>query len=279
MNSEFNKFYAQFVKQLDQAKKAKKPQEFQKLLDVVEPQWQAEEQELFIEFCIQKAGIYALFGENLGIDDWMQKAVQFTAVAHRADVYFQWINLYWSLAKAVSDQAKLQAVLASLFNISVQAEQLEMGKYDVYAFQSVRAFAMAALGKHADLNNYLKNLKWKAVPAKLINDKNKLGYFYAHIYKMLVAVLEIRNQKVLKQILYVITIDDALLLSDIPVFRQFNTIVMDVADMRPEFAHDFNTFYQLRKKWAGFLPNFSLFTMMIEEENVKGLDLFFKGLD
>jgi len=279
MMSEFKAFYSEYTLQLEKAKKAKRPQGFQKLLDVVEPKWQAEEQELFVAYCIHKAGIFALFGENLGIDDWMQKAVQFSNTKQRTDVYFQWINLYWSLAKAVSDQAKLQAVFASLFNISVQAEQLEMGKYDVYAFQSVRAFAMAALGKHADLNNYLKNLKWKAVPAKLINDKNKLGYFYAHIYKMLVAVLEIRNQEVLKQILHVITIDDALLLSDTPVFRMFNTIVMDVADMRPEFAHDFNTFYQLRKKWAGFLPNFSLFTMMIEEENVKGLDLFFKGLD
>lgn len=279
MMSNFREFYTEFLIKLDKAKEAKKPQEFQMLLDVVEPKWQADEQEIFVAFCFKKAGIYALFGESSGIDDWMQKAVQFSNVEYRVTAYFQWINLYWSLAKAVSDQAKLQAIFASLFNISVQAEQLQMGKYDTYAFQSVRAFTMAALGKHTDLNNYLNNLNWKAVPTKLINDNSKLTYFYAHLYKMLVAVLEIRNEEVLKRLLQIITIDDALLLTDVPIFRKFNTIVMDIADMRPEFAYDFNTFYQLRKKWAGFLPNFSLFTMMIEEENVKGLDLFFKGLD
>ena len=278
MNSDFKSFYEQFTAQLDQARQANNPKDFQQLLDVVEPKWHKDEQALFVAFCIKKAGVYALFGESLGIDDWMQKAVQFSEPTQRVGCYFQWINLYWSLAKAVSDQAKLQAVFSSLFNISTQALRMDIGKYDSYALQSVRAFSLAALGKHNDLKNYLNNLKWKAVPTILIKDKTKLVYFYAHIYKLLVAAIEIRDEEILKRIFHLITIDDALLLSDAPMFRKFNTVVMDIADMRMEFAHDFNAFYQLRKKWAGFLPNFSLFTLMIEEENIKGLDLFFKGL-
>jgi len=279
MTNDFTNFYKQFIDQLEEARKANNPKGFQSLLDVVEPKWQADEQSLFVEFCIKKAGVFALFGESSGIDDWMQKAVQFSEPKQKSECYFQWINLYWRLAKAVGDQAKLQAVFAALYNISTQALRLDMGKYDSYALQSVRAFSLAALGKHTDLYNYLKNLKWKAVPTTLIKDKTKLVYFYAHIYKMLVAAIEIRNEDILKRILHLITIDDALLLSDVPMFRKFNTVVMDIADMRTEFAYDFNTFYQLRKKWSGFLPNFSLFTVMIEEENVKGLDLFFKGME
>jgi hypothetical protein len=75
-----------------------------------------------------------------------------------------------------------------------------------------------------------------------------------------------------------ITIDDYLMKSPSPLFRKFNQVVMDLTDIRPEMAADFNYFYEMRKKWAGFLPNFSLFSMMIEEENTKGLELFFGAL-
>jgi len=52
-----------------------------------------------------------------------------------------------------------------------------------------------------------------------------------------------------------------------------------LADIRAEMAADFNYLYEMRKKWSGFLPNFSLFSMMIEEENTKGLELFFGALN
>jgi len=275
----FSSFYSEFVKQLEQARRSNNPTSFNKLLNVIEPNWVKEEQDVFVNYCINKAGIYALFGENQDMDNWMQKAIQFTQEDLRRDVYFQWINLYWSLTKVVQDQAKLQALFSSLFNVSSQAILQKIGKYDILAFQSVKAFTLASLGKHSELESYFDSLKFEAVPTKLLNNKNKLIHFYSHIFKLLVAALEIRNEKYVTTILQMITIDDALMLSSIPLFRKFNTVVMDIADMRSEFAIDFNTFYQLRKKWAGFLPNFSLFTMMIEEENIKGLNLFFKAMD
>jgi hypothetical protein len=277
--SDFKPFYTEFISKLAEAKSKNNPKEFQNLLYVVEPQWEAADQSYYVEYCQTKAGIFALFGENLDLDDWMQKALQFSEEKQRVEIYFKWINLYWNLAKAVNDQAKLQAIFSSLFNVSSQAEKLDMGKYDVFAFQSVRAFALAALGKHAELSEYFSSLKWEAIPTKLINNPLKLKYFYSQIYKMLIAALEIRSEKYLTSILQMITIDDALMVSNAPLFRKFNTVVMDIADIRGELATDFNSFYQLRKKWAGFLPNFSLFTMMIEEENQKGLDLFFKGME
>ncbi len=277
--SDFKSFYTEFISQLSQAKSQNNPKAFQKLLTVIEPNWESDDQNYYVEYCITKAGLFALFGENLDMDNWMQKALQYSEKNQRVDVYFNWITLYWSLAKALSDQAKLQAIFSSLYNVSTQAEKLEMGKYDIYAFQSVKAFSLAALGKHAELDEYFNSLTFLPIPTKFLNDNNKLRYFYSQIYKMLIAALEIRSEKHLYRILQMITIDDALMMSKDPLFRKFNTIVMDIADMRSELAVDFNTFYQLRKKWAGFLPNFSLFTMMIEEENLKGLDLFFKGME
>lgn len=275
----FTSFYTEFIKQLEKARKSNNPTTFNKLLNIIEPDWVKEEQDIYVKYCINKAGIYALFGENLDMDNWMQKAVQFAQANQREDVYFQWISLYWSLTKAVQDQAKLQALFSSLFNVSSQALLQKAGKYDILAFQSVKALTLAALGKHSELESYFNSLKFQPVPTKLLNNKNKLVYFYSHIFKLLVAALEMRNEKYVTKILQMITIDDALMMSSNPLFRKFNTVVMDIADMRSEFAIDFNAFYQLRKKWAGFLPNFSLFTMMIEEENIKGLNLFFKALD
>lgn len=277
--SDFKFFYYEFLKQLEQARKTNNPANFNSLLKVIEPDWNKDEQGLYVSYCMSKAGIYALFGESLDMDDWMQKALQFTGEEDRAKVYFQWISLYWSLAKAVKDQAKLQAIFSSLFNVSSQAILQKVSKYDLFAFQSIRAFTLAALGKHGELEEYFSTIKWQLVPTKLLNDKTKLIYFYSHIYKILIAALEIRSKKYVAKTLQMITIDDALMLSKDPLFRKFNTVIMDIADMRTELAIDFNTFYQLRKKWAGFLPNFSLFTMMIEEENIKGLDLFFKGME
>jgi len=277
--SDFKEFYNRFSAQLIEARKQNNPSDFRSLLYVVEPDWDTEDQPIFVEYSITKAGLFALFGESLDIDDWMLKALSFSKENERTEVYFKWINLYWKLAQAISDQAKLQAAFSSLYNISSQALEMKLGKYDEFAFQSVRVFTLAALGKHEVLEEELSKLKWEPIPPKLLQDKEKLNYFYLHFYKVLIAALEIRSELYVSKALFMITIDDSLILSKAPLSRIFNTVVMDIADMRPEFAADFNTFYQLRKKWAGFLPNFSLFTMMIEEENLKGLDYFFKGFE
>lgn len=277
--NDFTAFYNEFLRQLELARKSNNSSDFQKLLKVVEPEWKLEEQELYVGYCIHKAGIYALFGESIDLDDWMQKALQFSDHELLTDVYAKWINLYWSLAKAVRDQSKITAIFSSLYNISTKALKLEMGKFDRYSFISIRAFSLAALGKHSELEEYLSSIKWNEIPVKLFNDKTKLGHLYTHLYKLLISALEIRDEKILNEILKMVSIDDGIIMSKSPLFRKFNTVVMDLSDLRPEFAADFNSFYKLRKKWAGYLPNFSLFTMMIEEENSKGLDLFFKGME
>jgi len=277
--NDFSSFYEQFVQQLSNAKANNTPREFQLLLNVVEPDWRENEKELYVDYCIKKAGIFALFGETLDMDAWMQKALQFGSKQEQTSIYFQWADLYWSLCKSVDNQPQLTAMFSGLFNVSTRALKLKHGLYDTLAFQSLRAFSLAAFGKHSEVEQYLSGLSWKPVPARLLNNKNALTRFYMHIYKMLVAALEIRSAHLMTQILHMITMDDALMLSAVPLYKKFNTVVIDIADMRPEFAVDFNTFYQLRKKWAGFLPNFGLFTMAIEEENTKGLNLFFSAMN
>ena len=277
--SDFKNFYQQFVKRLNQARINNNPKEFQDLFLVVEPQWTEEDKPLFVEYCLKKAGIFALFGETLDVDNWMQKALQFSETASVTAIYFQWIDLYWSLCKNTDSQPKLEALFSGLFNITSQAIKMKHGVYDSFAFHGVRAFSLAALGKHAEVVQALGNMEWKAVPTRLLNDKNQLKYFYSHIYKMIMAALEVRSASIMENVLNMITMDDVLMRSIAPLYQKFNTVVIDLADLRPEFAADFNTFYQLRKKWAGFLPNYGLFTMAIEEENIKGLNLFFTAME
>lgn len=276
--SEFKEFYQTFLDKLEEARKAKDSMTFQKLMHVVEPNWKQEDQVLFGDYCQTKAGLYALFGENLDLDDWMAKALQFSKPEMHTHIYFKWLALYFHQLKALTKESKIKGNFSSIFNISEQAIKLEKDYYTRVAFESMRILSLAALGKHDEVKQEINALNLKDVPSKLLNDSKKLQYFYANIYKLLVATLEIRDAKLLEKVLKMITIDDALIASNIPMFRKFNTVVMDLADMRPEMAADFNYFYQMRKQWSGFLPNFSLFTMMIEEENVKGLDFFFDSL-
>ncbi|NPD46515.1 MULTISPECIES: hypothetical protein [unclassified Lentimicrobium] len=276
--SEFKEFYQTFLDKLEEARKAQDSVTFQKLMHVVEPNWQQEDQEIFADYCQTKAGLYALFGENLDMDDWMSKALQFSNSEMHTHIYFKWLSLYFHQLRALTKESKIKGNFSSIFNVSEQAIKLEKDYYTKLAFESMRILSLAALGKHDEVKQEIQSLNLKDVPSKLVNDSTKLQYFYANIYKLLVATLEIRDAKLLEKILKMITIDDALMASSAPLFRKFNTVVMDLADMRPEMAADFNYFYQMRKQWSGFLPNFSLFTMMIEEENVKGLDFFFDSL-
>lgn len=276
--SEFKEFYDAFIEKLEEARKAKDSVVFQKLMHVVEPNWSSEDQELYADYCQTKAGLYALFGENLDMDDWMQKALQFSNPNMHSHLYFKWTLLYWQQLRALNKESRIKGNFSSIFNITEQAIMLEKDYYQKIAFESMRILCLAALGKHAEVESELKDLKLRDIPAKLANDNTKLQYFYANIYKLMVAALEIRNAELLQKILQMVTIDDSILMSKAPLFRRFNAIVMDLADVRPEMAADFNYFYQMKKQWAGFLPNFSLFTMMIEEENLKGLDFFFDAL-
>lgn len=277
--SEFKEFYDTFLEKLEEGRKAKDSTVFQQLMHVVEPNWKHEDQELFADYCQTKAGLFALFGDNLDMDDWMQKALQFSKNEMHSHLYFKWTLLYWQQLRALNTEPKIKANFSSIYNISEQAINMEKDYYQQMAFQSMRILCLAALGKHGEVEHELRSLKLKEVPAKLVNDPKKLQYFYANIYKMMVAALEIRSAEMLNKILQMVTIDDSLLISKTPIFRKFNTVVMDLADIRPEMAADFNYFYQMRKQWAGFLPNYSLFTMMIEEENQKGLDFFFDSLE
>ncbi len=276
--SEFKEFYQAFLDKLEEARKAQDSVTFQKLMHVVEPNWKNEDQEIFADYCQTKAGLYALFGENLDMDDWMSKALQFSNAEMHTHIYFKWLSLYFHQLKALTKESKIKGNFSSIFNVSEQAIKLEKDYYTKLALESMRILSLAALGKHDEVKQELESLNLKEIPSKLVNDSTKLQYFYANIYKLLVATLEIRDAKLLEKLLKMITIDDALMTSSAPLFRKFNTVVMDLADMRPEMAADFNYFYQMRKQWSGFLPNFSLFTMMIEEENVKGLDFFFDSL-
>jgi hypothetical protein len=274
----FKEFYSEFLERMETARKTANTSEFQNLMRVVEPDWIPNEQYLFADYCQNKAGLFALFGENLDMDDWMQKALQFSEPNMFTHIYFKWTLLYWHQLKALQDQAKIQANFSAIYNISEQAIKNEKDYYNKMAFESSRILALAALGKHAEAEAEILSLTFKELNPQLVNNSEKLIYFFANIYKMLIAALEIRNESCLTQILQMITIDDYLMKSPSPLFRKFNQVVMDLTDIRPEMAADFNYFYEMRKKWAGFLPNFSLFSMMIEEENTKGLELFFGAL-
>jgi hypothetical protein len=275
----FKEIYGQFLERMEHARRTANTSEFRNLMYVVEPDWTPEEKSLFADYCQNKAGMFALFGENLDMDDWMQKALQFSSKDMFTHIYFKWVLLYWHQLKAITDQAKIQANLSSIYNISEQAVKNESDYHHKMAFESTRALSLAALGKHAEAEAHMLSLSYRDIAPQLVNDKEKLVYFFANIYKMLIAALEIRSEKCMTNILKMITIDDYLLQAETPLFRKFNQIVMDLADIRPELAADFNYFYEMRKKWSGFLPNFSLFSMMIEEENTKGLELFFGALN
>ena len=276
--SKFRQFYEQYLAQIEEARKNSDAQAFQKLMHVVEPNWEKADQETYADYCQTKAGLFALFGENLDLDDWMQKALQFSNPEMFSHLYFKWLLLYWHQLKALKQESKINANFSAIYNISEQAIKVEKDEYQRLAFESMRILSLAALGKHEEVESEMNRINFRQIPIKLVNDPAKIQYFYANIYKMLVAALEIRNENLLFKILDMITLDDLVILAKDPIFRKFNTIVMDIADVRPEFAADFNYFYQMRKQWAGFLPNFSLFTMMIEEGNQKGLQLFFGSM-
>lgn len=277
--SDFKAFYDLFLSRMDTARQEKNSAEFQRLLHVVEPDWKPEEQELFADYCQNKAGLFALFGDNIDLDDWMQKALQFSNPNQYRHVYFKWLRLYFHQLKALTEEARIRANFSAVFRISSEAQALEKDEHNKLAFQSMRLLSLAALGKHAECESEMEKLVMKPVPVALLNDKNNHIYFYSNIYKLIVAALEIRNGRLLHKILGMVTVDDMLMKAPIPLFRKFNTVVMDLADLRPEVAADFNYFYEMRKKWAGFFPNFSLFTMMIVEENTKGLEMFFKSMN
>jgi len=275
----FKDFYSEYLNKMEEARKSANTDEFQKLMRVVEPDWKPEEQLLFADYCQNKAGLFALFGENLDMDDWMQKALQFSNQEMFTHIYFKWVLLYWHQLKALQNQTQIQANFSAIYNVSEQAVKNENDYHNKMAFESTRILALAALGKHAEAEAELLSLNYKPLSSQWVNDKEKLVYFFANIYKMLIAALEIRSETCLTKILKMITIDDMLMNAPYPLFRKFNQVVMDLADIRAEMAADFNYFYEMRKKWSGFLPNFSLFSMMIEEENTKGLELFFGALN
>lgn len=275
----FKDFYSEFLERMDKARQSANTKEFQNLMYVVEPGWISDEQELYADYCQNKAGLFALFGENLELDDWMHRALQFSKPEMLTHIYFKWILLYWHQLKALQDQAKIQSNFSSIYNVSEEAIKNEKHYHHKMGFQSSRILTLAALGKHAEAEAEILSLSFNPLTPQEVNNKQNLVYFFANIYKMLIAALEIRNETCLTKILEMITIDDFLMKSKSPLFRKFNQVVMDLADIRPEMAADFNYFYEMRKKWTGFLPNFSLFSMMIEEENTKGLELFFGALN
>ena len=183
--SEFKTFYQTFLSKIEEARKAKDSVAFQNLMHVVEPDWHPNDQEDYADYCQAKAGLFALFGENLDMDDWMQKALQFSRTEMHTHLYFKWTLLYWQQLKSLSQEAKIKGNFSAIFNVSEQAIMMEKDYYQRIAFESMRILSLAALGKHADVEAELETLEMKEVPTKLLNDATKLQYFYANIYKLL----------------------------------------------------------------------------------------------
>ncbi|OYT16207.1 MAG: hypothetical protein B7C24_08965 [Bacteroidetes bacterium 4572_77] len=273
----FTQFYQSFTQDFDKGIKENNPSIIADLIRRKAPSWEEEETENFLSYCISMASFNWMYGNNLDADEWMKKNIQFSPITKRTTSFSMWLQVYINQAVKLKKDSSLKKNISSVYNISTLALAQDMGYYDKMAFYAAQCFSLTFLGKHPEARSIYKAIKWKDVPSKLSNNPEKLKIFYAHIFKFFVVAIELKDQELLQNLLQMLTIDDGLLRSKQPLFRKFNQVVIDLADLREEFAKDFDLFYEQKTAWNGFLPNFSLFSMMIEKEDAKNLSYFFNN--
>nr|WP_320119570.1 hypothetical protein [uncultured Marinifilum sp.] len=238
------------------------------------------EAQFYLEILQLRAGSFSLFGE-------LNEAGEEYAKGYSSCSNFgKWIyGLNWALQYMAEfsfkrgDEKIKEAMIKGGQVLDKALLDVPEDKYQEFynlSLINVRAFMHLAAGNKEEAIKVFESCKFTPVPIPEYNDKESLQMLFANFTKGLAVAIELKDVKLLKNLLKVISIDDQVLYSEGNLFRVFYETLVSSFDMRAEFITEFNAMFKIKDALESICPNFAIFLGLIGEQDFDKLDAFFE---
>ena len=233
----------------------------------------------YIALRLYRAECFILFGSfNDGIKE-CRLALAFAEKSQHWGIYMLWAKLHYIQFVHSEGKVARQAVAEAAVMIARKGRAAVVNSddagYQRLSFINIEAFFMLYLGQHDDAKALYSTLKFKPVPISQYNDKEALPYLFSNFAKGLSVAIELKDEKLLRQLLSVISIDDQMIYSKESLFKIFHSTLITTMDTHPNFATDFNQLFQLKDKCKEELKELNFFLTSITSNMMQALELAF----
>jgi len=238
-----------------------------------------EEAQFYLEILQLRAGAYSLFGELNEAGEEYAKGYSSCSKLGKWVYGLNWALQYMAEFSFKRGEDKIKEAMTKGGEVLDKALlDLPEDKYQEFyqlSLINVRAFMYLTAGDKENAINVFENCKFTPVPIPEYNDKESLQMLFANFTKGLAVAVELKDKKLLMNLLKVISIDDQVLYSDAGLFRVFYETLVSSFDMRAEFITEFNAMFKIKESLESITPNFANFLGLIGEQDFDKLDQFF----
>jgi len=241
------------------------------------------EPRFFLDILQHRAAAFALFGELTEAGQEYEKGYSSCSTSGRWVYGLNWALQYTAEFSINRGKAKLNESLSQALPVLEQAEKdLVFDQYREFyqlGLCNVKAFVLMSLGEKDKALDTYKDCLFTPVPIPAYNDKESLQLLFAHYTKGLAVAIEYKDEKLLNNLLKVISLDDALLQNEKNLFKLFYETLVSTFDMRAEFITEFNAMFKIKDSLKTVAPGFARFLSLIGEQDFDKLDVFFKDFN
>lgn len=238
-----------------------------------------EHREQYITLRLYRAECFILFGMfNEAIKE-CRLALVFADKKQHWEVYMLWTKLYYLQFLHTDGTLHLKAIAEAAILVAQKGySSVVSGKdtdYKRLAFLNVEAFFLLYLGQRDAVVALYVPVKFNPIPIPQYNDDQALSYLFTNYAKGLAVAIELKDEKLLRHLLKVISIDDQTLLGGESLFRIFHTTLVTTMDTHPQFATEFNQLFQLQEKVKGEMKELNFFLSSISANMMQALEVAF----
>jgi len=234
----------------------------------------------YLEILQLRAAAFSLFGKLNEASEEYRKGYSYCSNNGKWIYGLNWALQFMAEYSFNRGEEKIYEAMENGIAVLNQAFlDLPENKYQEFyrlSLTNVKAFMLISVGKREEALKTYDEFKFTPIPIPEYNDKESLQMLFANYTKGLAVAIELKNLRLLMNLLKVISIDDQVLNNQNNVFSLFYETLVSSFDMRTEFITEFNAIFKIKDALQSVFPNFSKFLGLIGEQDFDKLDVFFQ---
>ncbi len=230
-----------------------------------------------------RAECFILFGSFDEAIKECRFALAYASEKKKWEVYMLWAKLHSLQLVYTSGDSALTAIAQAAVMVAQKGRKSvpksKDSEYQNLAFANIEAFFQLFLGEGDAARKAYQNFKFTPVPIPQYNDENALDYLFANYAKALAVAIELKDEKLLRNLMKVISIDDQTLYGEQSLFKVFHTTLVTTMDTHPNFSADFNRLFQIKNKLKPTMKELDFFLTSTSANMSQALEVFFNGFE
>ncbi|MFA8436216.1 MAG: hypothetical protein ACEPOZ_16995 [Marinifilaceae bacterium] len=226
-----------------------------------------------------RASAFTLFGELENADREYLEGSDYCPEVYKWEYMLKWAQMYLAeLSLNREDQLRKNSFSVAISILDKALDVIPESKekrFHQLTLWNLKAFFLLCNNEKEAAKACYKDCAFEPVPIPAYNDKNALVHLFSNYFKGLAVAIELKDVRLLMNLLRVISIDDRILMEEENLFKLFYDTLLNTFDLRSEFSAEFNALYRQKDNFGNICPGFARFMDLIGAQKFGELNVFF----